>query len=235
MIICFFLPAALEGYATPQAVRYMFPFAPFEWVLFALCAVTFCQYYFKRLSSNDHNRSKKIAVVAGIILFLVLIYFDVQDIITRNQLPLSAARPFSQDLCAGKYKNTAFVFIPDVTACVIDYYVRHDKRVKDADALLSTVHGCARWNDKTPVVPGQYEALFNDPNLLKTVEENISNLPLDKYQTIVLVCASGPINDACGRVSADLRQWLDKTYKLKSMRGYLGRLEGYIMLVYDRS
>ena len=39
IIICLFLPAALEGYVTPQTSRYMFPFAPFEWILFAACAV----------------------------------------------------------------------------------------------------------------------------------------------------------------------------------------------------
>ncbi len=232
--MCFLLPAAMEGYATPQAVRYMFPFAPFEWILFATCAVCCWNYYFNWTISNQSNRRQKIAILSGTLLALAFIYFDVESMITRNKLPLSGARPFSHDLSAGKFKNTAFVFIPDATVCTIDYYVRHNKRVTNAEALLSGIHGYTRWNDKTPCIPAQYEALFNDPNCLPLVKKNISNLPLDKYQTLIFVCESGAMNEAGEQIATNLREWLDKTYELKAINGYMGRLEGYIMFVYDR-
>ena len=179
--------------------------------------------------------TKKIAILLGSLLISVFIYFDIDSMIMRNKLPLSGARPFSQDLAAGKFKNTVFIFIPDSTTCTIDYYLRHDNRVKDIDAILSTIHGCARWTDKTPCVPDQYGELFKNPSLLKVTEDNISDLPLDKCQTLILVRESSMPNKDCHKVAQDLQRWLDNTYKFRGFKCYIGRLEGYVMFVYDRS
>ncbi len=235
--ICLLIPAALEGYVTPQTDRYIVPFASFAWVIFATSSVIWWRHVNSLFVEGKSKISLRTWQLANFLTvlgsLLILVYFNCQDVIFHSKFPLSAASTLAADMAKGKFKNTAFVFIPDMTLCNIPYYLKH----MQSPSPMS-IHGGIRWNDATPYSPAQYQELFKNPHLVQELEERISNLPLDKYPKLAFVRENYMPDTKempCLQTANALQAWLNKTYKFKGSMEYLGLMEVDSISIFDRT
>lgn len=233
---CFLLPAALEGYVTPLTDRYMVPFAPFAWILFSTCALAWYRYYDPQYGRNKWIKSslawRLTQMIVVPLALLAIGYFNLLDVLSRNKMPLSAARALSRDIVSGKFKNTIFILVPDLTMSTMSYYL------SKADIIFpGPIRGCVRWDDTTPFKPAEYENLFKNPNLVKLTEQRIANLPLAVYPRLAMVresCMFDTPQMPCRQIADNLQSWLKKTYRFVGVIEYPATVEAYSMLLFDR-
>jgi len=183
LLIILIVPCSLLGYITSYYFgfyRYMYPFLPVGWTLLSVLSVFLLNGAADYLKATRPKWQKAPAVFAA----SLLIFSNLQQAFSLGHTPRSGLKTLAKDVAAGKYRDTAFLVVPDFDGITFAYYLDHHK-VPAGDVAF---HGFARWDADGPWHSADYGALWRDPQLVGAAENRLKELAdSGKYRYLAFV------------------------------------------------
>ena len=207
--------AAMLAVLSYNTKRYMLPFTPLAWVIYASLLVNLAETILRPTSPQKLSRQRRVLIAFLIFLFVV------PSSITALSLGIdtkSGIRPLTADLVDHPVPRTFYLLSPDYFGPTFGYYLSR------AHSLPQTrFYGFARWDHPELFSPIGYANLWNDPALLAQTQSRVQILAQQGYDSISLVQSMRRIGIA-GQLpyghANELLDWLKKTYPLLTRKDY---------------
>ncbi len=227
-ITALFCAAMLAGLSY-NTKRYMLPFTPLAWVIYASFLVSLLKAVLSPTPSQKPSPKKRLLnqrVLVAVLAFL----FVVPNSITAFSLGIetkSGIRPLCADLLTHPVPRTFYLLSPDYFGPTFGYYFSR------AHLLPQTrFYGFARWEHPELFSPVDYANLWTEPTLLKQTQSRIQELAQQGYDSVSLVQSMRRISTAgqlpYGRAN-ELLDWLKETYPLLTRKDYQANNEPVIL------
>lgn len=225
LVMCFLLAAAMLSVLS-YGGRYMVPFAPFAWVIFASWLIALFQYLDRCWTSKGSRFSQQLAVV---LLILLLILPNSIYALSLGNGDKSGIRSLAANFQRNQQEKTFYILSPDKFGPTFGYYfAQHQVKF----------YGFARWNRPEIFSPQGYAKLWNSPTLILDMEQRIQGKIQEGYQQLALIQESatipadnGPLNSTS--LANKLFSAFRKTYKLLEQTDYPGTQESVTLYLFS--
>jgi Dolichyl-phosphate-mannose-protein mannosyltransferase len=219
--------AAMLAVLSYNTKRYMLPFTPLAWVVYASWLVSLLKTI---LSPSQKLSLQKRPFNQRLLVAVLAFLFVVPNSVTAFSLGIetkSGIRPLCADLLTHPVPHTFYLLSPDYFGPTFGYYFSR------AHLLPQTqFYGFARWEHPELFSPIDYANLWTDPTLLQQTQSRIQELARQGYDSVSLVQSMRRISIAgqlpYGRAN-ELLDWLKQTYPLLARKDYQASNEPVIL------
>ncbi|KAB8320800.1 hypothetical protein SD81_004390 [Tolypothrix campylonemoides VB511288] len=220
--ICLVVPAFLAAVLSYDS-RYMFPFTPIAWVLYAWWLTAFFKYINSHWTSRIGHFSKRVVLV---LLILLLILPNSIDTLFLGNSDKSGIRSLAADWREKLNQKTIYLLNPDYFGPTFGYYFAQ---------YPVKFYGFGRWNHPETFSPQGYVEVWNNPTLVSDTEKRIQNEAQKSYQKLALIQESGKVDDRGEMRYSQANQLLSRLkqiYPLLQTKDYPGYKESVTLYVF---
>lgn len=214
------LCAAMLAVLSYNTKRYMLPFAPLAWVVYASLLVQLLKSIVGSVRFTDLSLRRRSIIGLLVLLLVIPSAIDVWSLGIDNK---SGIRPLSADILAQPDPKTFYLLSPDYFGPTFGYYFSGSK---------VQFHGFARWDHPERFSPQGYADLWNRTTLMADTDHQIQTYVQQGYQSLGLIQSKREIRDG-GQIqyghANELLDWLRQTYPLLSQKEYQARNEPVIL------
>ena len=215
-----FLVSATALAALSDTGRYMFPFAPIAWVVYANSFIILLQYIDHYWSSRRNQLARQIVVILLVVLLVFSLFLpNTKYALSLGNIDKSGIRSLAADIQKNYHEKTIYLIDPDYLAPTFGYYfAKHPVEF----------YGVGRWNHPEIFSPQGYAEVWSKPTLMSDIEQHIEDKIHKGYRQLAVIRQSGTMHDF-GKMKYSLLEGLlsklKQTYPLLEQTNYPGTIE----------